>query len=212
MRTTPCKHGRAARGIAVLAVLLVMLVVSALSVAGVRATVLAARLDGQVQQRAQALAFAGLALADAERDIEGGLASDSPRAQALAAGTSAAFSASCAGSGAFHGLCQAGPAPAGMAPLLATDSAVAVPYGQWTGARLPALASNGPRGPHYLIELLESAEGAALYRITAEGSSGSVQSAVALQALYRKPIEARGRRIGWRELGNWQQLLAPGGA
>jgi len=45
-----------------------------------------------------------------------------------------------------------------------------------------------------------------LYLITARGVGSMPGTQAALQAYYRKPDGAPGRRVGWRELGNWSAL------
>ncbi|MFP3813262.1 hypothetical protein, partial [Bacillus sp. SIMBA_005] len=62
--------------------------------------------------------------------------------------------------------------------------------------------------PRYLIELMPTSPDGQLYRITARGAGSMPGTHAALQAYYRKrPDGAPGRRIGWRELGNWSELV-----
>lgn len=206
MRALLARPMRAQRGVALLAVLVVMLVALALSVASVRASALAGQMAALAQQRELALTLGEAALLDAQRDIDGGIDPASARAQALAQGLQAAFAQPCVAGGAFQGLCQASSASAGAALELAAGTSAAVPFGRFTGAQLAAPAST----PVYLIELLSTAQQGTLYRITSRAQGSSAATGVALQALYHKPQGAPGRRVGWRELGNWPQLQAAG--
>jgi len=48
-----------------------------------------------------------------------------------------------------------------------------------------------------------------LYRITARGAGSMPGTHAALQAYYLKPANGTpGRRVGWREIGNWSELYA----
>lgn len=195
---------RGQQGVALLAVLVVMLVALALAVASVRAASLAAKMASVAHDREQALVLAEAALLDAQRDIEGGLDPASPRAQALAQGSSAAFADPCASAGPFYGLCQGSSEEAGAALVLAASASAGVPFGLFTGAQLSA-----PLGaPSYLIEHMNSSAQGALYRISSQARASLPYTGVALQVWYRKPANAPGQRLGWRELGNWQQLQA----
>jgi len=84
-------------GIALLTALLLMLAVLMTSIAAARSAINGARSAQHERDRMLALQGAMAALADAERDIDGGSDPGSARAAALAAGQAAAFAAGCRG-------------------------------------------------------------------------------------------------------------------
>jgi type IV pilus assembly protein PilX len=48
-----------------------------------------------------------------------------------------------------------------------------------------------------------------LYRIAARGAGSMPGAGAAVQAYYRLPAAGgHGRRVGWREIGNWSALVA----
>lgn len=202
------------RGVALLSALVLMLAVLLTGIASTRFALQDARAAEHERDRVLALQMAQAALADAERDIEGGAAPASGRAAAFVEGRADAFAGDCRGGTPYQGLC-AHQADAGeLAATLLEDDGPAVPFGAFTGRHVPDGEAGLPReAPRYLIELLPPVEGELLYRITARGAGSLPGTAAALQAYYRKPPDgAPGRRIGWRELGNWGELAAAAAA
>lgn len=211
------------RGAALVTALFLMLAVLMIGVAAARSAVNGAKAARHERDRQVALLAAEAALADAERDIEGGADPGSERAALLAGGSQAAFADGCAGSGARFGLCArtAPPAaPAWQAADLA-DPAIAVGYGSFTGAALPTGAGLLPaRPPRYVIELLAvpgaTPSAGSFYRITALGFGSGEATRVVLQSTYRKasagappePAPLPEKRISWREVANWPELHA----
>ena len=215
----PAFRGRQ-RGVALLTALLLMLAVLMTSVAAARTALSGARAAGHERDRMLALHGAMAALADAERDIEGGLDPASARAAALAHATPAAFAAGCGGGRPYDGLCERAPDPGDLFAALADDEGPAVALGTFTGAQIAAEeGALAARSPRYLIERMPSAAGALLYRISALGFGSAETTQVALQAYYRKLLPGSsptgtgapgtpggpGMRVGWREIGNWQE-------
>lgn len=199
------------RGAALLTALVLTLVVLMTALAGARGALYGARASTHERDRLLALRMAEAGLADAERDIEGGSDPGSARAAAFAGGTAAAFAADCAGGRPYEGMCRHRADPAATLELMAGDDDVAVYYGTYTGRDMPAgepgLAAALPR---YLIELMPPAPAGHLYRISAVGTGAGAASQAALQAYYLRPLTGRapGRRVGWREVGNWAALRA----
>lgn len=174
----------------------------------------AARMDSDRQIALQA---AEAALKDAELDIE-----SSPRSHLMKKPES--FIDGC-GQGLGNpslGLCMH--AAAGAIPVwqkVGLDghggATASVPYGHFT-LEQGGMFNNPPR---YLIELLAHATkdesenkgaNAFLYRITAIGFGRKESTQIVLQTLFRKTADPQGkdspgRRIGWREILNWQELL-----
>ena len=247
-------------GVALLTAMLLMLAVLMTGVAAARTAISGARAAGHERDRMLALQGAMAALADAERDIEGGTDPTSGRAAALASASPAAFAAACRGGAPYEGLCSHAAGGADIFVALSDDEGPGVVLGRFTGASIPsgagALAVQPPR---YLIELMPSAPDAMLYRITALGFGSAEATQVAVQAYYRKllatsgppgppasgppgeagaqdsPGEPSGQaaapgapgdsptttlpalpgtpggpgvRVGWREIGNWQDAVA----
>lgn len=188
MRASIHPAGRAGqRGVALLAALLLMLAVLMTSVAAARTAISGARAAAHERDRMLALHAAMAALADAERDIEGGLDPSSARAAALANATQAAFAAGCRGGTPYDGLCERAPDVADIFAALADDEGPAVALGSFTGALIPAGEGALPaRAPRYLIERMPSTAGALLYRVSALGFGSVATTQVALQAYYRK--------------------------
>ena len=201
------------RGIALLVALFMLIAILLVGVSAAR-TALESQQNAQVERdHAVAMQAAEAALADAERDIEGGIAS-SARGALFADGSAAGFDAHCGTPGGPNqGLCL--PAPPDGVPVwqridLADGSAAStsVAYGSFTGASMQTGAGPLPvRLPRYLIELLplalsgEGADGNAtqVYRITAIGFGMRETTRVVLQSLYRKlsahapPVSDEGR-------------------
>ncbi|WP_020652637.1 pilus assembly PilX family protein [Massilia niastensis] len=200
-------------GVALLTALVLMLAVLMTGIAAARTALQGARAAESERDRLLALQMAEAGLADAEADIEGGAAPASARSAALASGDPAAFADGCAGGRPYDGLCRPAAGLARQAELLADPDGPAVRFGAYTGRRMPEGEGGLPAAPpRYLIELMPPGGPGHLYRITALGSGSTEHAQVALQAFYRKPAEAgaAGRRIGWRELGNWAALGGTG--
>lgn len=200
-------------GVALLTALVLMLAVLMTGIATTRGALQGARAAAHERDRVLALQMADAALHDAQQDIEGGMAPGSARANAIAGGSADAFIAGCGGGRPYNGLCAHATDPAQLAALLLDDDGPAVVFGSFTGASMPGGEGALPREtPRYLIELLPAAPDGQLYRITARGAGSMPGTHAALQAYYRKPPDgAPGRRIGWRELGNWSELVAASG-
>ena len=197
-------------GIALLTALVLMLAVLMTGIATTRGAVQGARAAAHERDRLLALQMADAALLDAERDIEGGAEPGSARANAIAGGSADAFVAGCAGGRPYQGLC-AHAADAGQVPdLLADQDGPALAFGSVTGASMPGGEGGLPgEAPRYLIELMPASPDGQLYRIVARGVGSLPGTHAALQAYYRRPPGgAPGRRVGWRELGNWSEIVA----
>jgi len=197
-------------GIALLTALVLMLVVLMTGIASTRGALQGARAASHERDRMLALQMAGAALHDAEQDIEGGAEPGSARANAIAGGSVDAFVAGCGGARPYNGLCTHEADPVRLAELLLDEDGPAVMFGSFTGASMPGGEGALPlETPRYLIELMPASPEGQLYRITASGAGSMPGTHAALQAYYRKPPDGtQGRRIGWRELGNWSELVA----
>jgi Tfp pilus assembly protein PilX len=198
-------------GAALLAALLLMLALLMLGVSAAHTALAGAKSARNERERQIAFAAAEAALADAERDIDGGANPSSARAMAFAGGDASVFAAGCADAG--SGLCRhvAPPAaPAWQSADLAGDPACCAAYGAYTGASMPAGVGLLPAAaPRYIVELLpQPAGGGHLYRITALGVGSHGRTRVVLQSYYRKAAVPGqpGQRSGWREIANWQEL------
>lgn len=179
------------RGLALLTALLLMLAVLLTSIAAARSAISGARAAGHERDRMLALQAAMAALADAERDIEGGQDPASARAAALAGAAPAAFAAGCRGATPYDGLCEHAPDPGAIFAALADDEGPAIPLGAFTGALLPSGEGALPaRAPRYLIERMPAAPDTLLYRVSALGFGSMAGTQVALQAYYRKLLAA----------------------
>jgi len=201
-------------GIALLTALVLMLAVLMTGIASTRGALQGARAAAHERDRVLALQMADAALRDAERDIEGGAEPGSARANAIAGGSADAFVAGCGGGRPYNGLCAQAVDPDQLSEVLAADDGPAIVFGSFTGASMPegagALAIEAPR---YLIELMPASPDGQLYRITARGDGSMPGTHAALQAYYRKPLDGTpGRRVGWRELGNWSEAFAASSA
>lgn len=224
-------------GVALLTALLLMLAVLMTGITAARTAISGARMAGHERDRMLALQGAMAALADAERDIEGGADPASARAAALASADAAAFADACGGGAPYQGLCSHAVDGAAVLAALADAEGPGVAFGSFTGAQMPTGAGTlGAQPPRYLIELMPAPPDAMLFRITALGFGSAQTTQVAVQAYYRKlavaaapaapqesgapttPGESAapgtpggpGLRVGWREIGNWQD--AAGGA
>lgn len=201
-------------GIALLTALVLMLAVLMTGIASARGALQGARAALHERDRVLALQMADAAVHDAQRDIEGGAHPGSARASAIAGASADAFVADCAGARPYNGLCAHAPETAQIAALLREDDGPAVPFGSYTGARMPDGEAGLPReAPRYLIALMPASPEGQLYRIMARGAGSMPGTHAALQAYYLKPPDgAPGRRVGWRELGNWGELVGASGA
>lgn len=205
---------RGESGAALLTAMVLMLAVLMTGLAGARTALYGARAAAHERDRLLALQMAEAALADAERDIEGGADPASARAVALAAGLPAAFAQDCAGGRPYDGLCRVEDETEEQAQRLADEEGPAVLYGTFTGRSMPEGEGGLPAwAPRYLIELLPTSGTDHLYRISALGAGAMPSTQAGLQAYYRKPAAAGtpGKRVGWREIGNWADLAATGG-
>lgn len=191
-------------GIALLSALVLMVAVLMTGIASTRAAIQSARAAGHERDRVLAVQMAHAGLRDAERDIEGGAAPGSARAAAFASASPAAFAADCRGGAPYDGMCTQQAGADGVSTVLAEDDGPAVLFGRFTGSRLAEGGGLPQQAPRYLIELLAPVDTDLLYRITARGAGALPGTHAALQGYYRKPADGSpGRRVGWRELGNW---------
>jgi type IV pilus assembly protein PilX len=210
MRASNSLSRRREGGIALLTALVLMLAVLMTGIASTRGALQGARGAAHERDRVLALQMADAALLDAERDIEGGAEPGSARANAIAGGSADAFVAGCGGGRPYNGLCAVAANPDQLSELLAEDEGPAILFGSFTGLSMPDGEGALPlAAPRYLIELMPATPDGQLYRITARGAGSMPGTHAALQAYYRKPPDgARGRRVGWRELGNWSEAFA----
>lgn len=201
-------------GTALLTALVLMLAVLMTGIATTRGAVQSARAAAHERDRLLALQMADAALLDAERDIEGGAGPGSARANAIAAGSADAFVGDCAGGRPYQGLCAHAADPDRLTALLAADDGPALAFGSITGASMPGGEGGLPsEASRYLIELMPAAPDGQLYRIVARGVGSLPGTHAALQAYFlRPPGGVPGRRVGWRELGNWSETVAAAAA
>lgn len=189
-------------GAALLVTLCILLALMMLGVGAMRAALGDEKSARGERDRAIALQAAQAALADAERDIEGGAAPTSARAALFARGAPG-FAPGC-GAGKANpalGLCGRSDPPAApawqSARLDQDDGANAhyVEYGWFTAAFMPVGRGTLPaRLPRYIIEHIplvragHAANGAEepFYRITAIGFGTTATHHVVLQAYYLK--------------------------
>lgn len=198
------------QGAALLTALVLMLAVLMTGVASTRSALQNARAAMHERDRVLAVQMADAGLLDAERDIEGGDGPTSARASAFSAGLAAAFAAGCSDDAPYDGLCAYDADPLRHLTTLADDDGPAVVFGTFTGSVMPASSAGLPvEAPRYLIELMPPGGDGHLYRISARGAGELPHSYAAIQGYYRKPIDGSpGRRIGWREIGNWSEQYA----
>lgn len=197
------------QGAALLTAMVLMLAVLMTGLAGARSALYGARACAHELDRLLALRMAEAALADAERDIEGGSDPGSARAAAFATGLASAFAAACDGGTPYDGLCAHESELSRQIARIAAGDGPAVYFGSFTGRHMPQGEGGLPaQAPRYLIELMPAQGAGHLYRITALGTGASPATQAAVQAYYRKPATAGapGRRIGWREIGNLAAL------
>jgi type IV pilus assembly protein PilX len=199
---------RCEQGAALLTALILMLAVLMTGIAATRSALQGARAAAIERDRLLALEMANVGLRDAERDIDGGAAPTSARAAAFAAGNPAPFADGCERGRPFVGMCRYDPDALQQASRLAEERSPAVWFGAYTGRELPVGGGGLPdSAPRYLIELLPPAGADRLYRITALGTGARPETEAVVQAYYRKPpAGAPGRRVGWREIGNWAEV------
>ena len=196
-------------GIALITALVLMLAVLMTGIASARGALQSTRAAAYERDRALALHMAQAALLDAEHDIDGGAAPGSARANAILGGSAAAFVDGCLGARPYNGLCAHDADPDRQLARLALDDGPAIAFGTFTGATLPTGEGGLPLDPpRYLIELMPASAGGQLYRIAARGAGSMPGAGAAVQAYYRMPPGgAHGRRVGWREIGNWSAMV-----
>lgn len=191
------------RGAALVTVLFIVLALLIVGVSAARTALNAERASRSERDRHIAFQAAEAALADGERDIEGGSDPASARAALFAEESALGFADGCGrGQAVNRGLCAhaTAPAPAAWqaAALGDADAAYApgVAYGTFTGARMPTGRGTLPkRLPRYLIELMPFARAGEdagrrsgnFYRITAMGFGVHDSTKVVLQSFYLKP-------------------------
>lgn len=210
----PVRRHRRQHGIALLTALVLMVAVLMTGIASTRGALQSARAAAHERDRVLAVQMAEAALLDAERDIEGGAAPGSARANAIAGASTAAFAGGCLGARPYNGLCAHDPDPNRTHASLADADGPALVFGAYTGATMPAGEGGLPaEAPRYLIELMPASIEGQLYRISARGAGSMPGTQAALQAYYRKPPDgSAGRRVGWREIGNWSESYAAAAA
>jgi type IV pilus assembly protein PilX len=208
-RLSSAARHRREQGVALLTALILMLAVLMTGIASTRSALQNARAAAHERDRLLAVQMADAALSDAERDIEGGTSPGSARATAFASGRADAFANGCGGGTPYNGLCTYAPDPERHAAILAEDEGPAVVFGTFTGRLMPHGGGLPVEAPRYLIELMPLNGDVHLYRITTRGAGAMPHTYAALQAYYSKPLDgSAGRRVGWRELGNWSELYA----
>lgn len=210
MRNRRSPNPRRQAGIALITALVLMLAVLMTGIASARGALQGTRGAAYERDRVLAMQMAQAALVDAEHDIDGGAAPGSARANAIVGGSADAFIGGCLGARPYSGLCAHDADPNRQLARLAADDGPGIGFGTFTGATLPTGEGGLPLAlPRYLIELMPASGEGQLYRIAAHGAGSMPGAQVALQAYYRKPPDgSRGRRVGWREVGNWSALVA----
>jgi len=197
-------------GIALITALVLMLAVLMTGIASARGALQSTRAAAYERDRALGLHMAEAALLDAEHDIDGGAAPGSARANAIRGGSADAFVGACLGARPYNGLCAHDADAGDQLARLALDDGPAIPFGAFTGATLSTGEGGLPlETPRYLIELMPASADGQLYRIAARGAGSMPGAGAAVQAYYRlPPAGGHGRRVGWREIGNWSALVA----
>ena len=193
------------RGAALLVALFVLIALLVVGVSAARTALSAEKSARAERDRHIALQAAEAALADAERDIEGGSDATSARAAMFASGNADGFVDGCGNARQPNaGLCTLADAPLApawqRADLARSDAdAISAPYGAFTGAAMPTGAGALPvRLPRYIIELMPYARAGAdasarlgnFYRITAIGFGSNERTRVVVQAFYLKATPA----------------------
>lgn len=201
----------AQRGFSLIVVLLLLAIVMVLGVSAAQLALVnevAARSDRDTEIALQA---AEAALVDAERDVLGPNADASARLCLFDHRDIAAFAAGC-GTGRNLGLCAAaapGETPAWMAADLSPASAVAVPYGRFTGQSYVSGEDQGAvpaHPPRYVVEAIRNRGGweahrlqgagaeqaTHLFRVTAVGFGVDARTQVMLQTTLYKSMASPG--------------------
>lgn len=206
-------HGvtAAERGFSLIVVLLLLGIVMVLAVSAAQLALVneaSARSDRDTEIALQA---AEAALVDAERDVLGPNADAAARLCLFNNRDIAAFAEGC-GAGRSLGLCAGaapGDTPAWMAADLSPASAVAVPYGQFTGQ---AYVAGDDRGavpahlPRYIVEAIRhnggwegsrlqgagAGEATHVFRVTAVGFGVDARTQVMLQTTLYKSMASPG--------------------
>lgn len=213
---------RPQQGASLIVSLLMLTATVMLGMSAARIAVQEEKAARNARDRQVALQAAEAALTDAEMDIE-----RSVRRHLFASDRGEGFVEGC-GSGQadlYRGLCRSDPLGQPVwrtVDFMDVGQARFVPYGRFTGRRLPTGEGMLPaRPPGYIIELMSygdsrHAESGSsptyFYRITAVGFGMRESTQVMLQTFYRKSdggsretIVPAGR-FGWREIENWQEL------
>ncbi|WP_082552169.1 PilX N-terminal domain-containing pilus assembly protein [Massilia sp. Root351] len=190
----------AEQGMALLVTLLMLIAVLLLGASAARTAMLGEKAARAERDRYVALQAAEDALADAEREINGGAASAPARTALLAAGNGLGFVPDC-GLGTDNpalGLCAytGGDAPVWEAVDLGDDGAAtrSVPFGRYTGAIMETGQGFLPfKRPRYIIERVPyhppGEDAGAMhyfYRVTAIGFGAKESTEVVLQGSYRR--------------------------
>ncbi|MEM8510716.1 type IV pilus assembly protein PilX [Massilia sp. MP_M2] len=209
MRNRHFPMPRRQAGIALITALVLMLAVLMTGIASARGALQSTRAAAYERDRVLAIQMAEAALLDAEHDIAGGAAPGSARANAILAGSADAFVGGCLGARPYSGLCVHDADANRQLSRLADDAGPAIAFGTFTGTTLPTGEGGLPlEAPRYLIELMPAPGDGQLYRIAARGVGSMPGARAAVQAYYHMPSAgAHGRRVGWREIGNWSALI-----
>ena len=185
------------QGIALVVCLLMMLVILLLGASGAHIALQEEKASRFERDRMVAFQAAEAALRDAEIDIE-----RSGRLAHFKSGQRRAGECGAGQANPLLGLCR--PAPPELFPVwqkIALDrEKISVPYGHITGRVL--MTGDRAAPPAYLIEVL----GEPAYRITAIGYGTSGRTQVVLQSYFHKAAKGAGRRLGWREILNWEEV------
>lgn len=193
------------RGAALVTALLIMLALMIVAVSAARAALHAEKTARGERDHTMAFQAAEAALADAERDIEGGIDPGSARAALFARNSVQGFERDCGAEPNTNvGLClrtEAPETPAWQSAALSRPGQGqlrSVELGRFTGAAMPVgRGTLALRLPRYIIELMplalagtDAADRAGnFYRITAIGFGASESSHVVLQSYYLKAVE-----------------------
>lgn len=199
-------------GAALIVCLLMMVVILLFGTSAAQVAIQEEKASRHERDRFVAFAASEAALKDAELDIEKSLrvALYMKEAADRAGGYCEAGAAN-----PLLGLCR--PAAPDMFPvwqqLHHDPEMISVPLGYFTGRSSALVDSATP--PRYLIEVFpdapphpESADSLArtTFRITAIGYGSNEHTQVVLQSYFRKAPDGTWRRMGWREILNWEEL------